>query len=400
MTCAALLFSVFTGATYADELTEILRAQEAQRASIQSLYVEYHEGGALMVKPGVLYPLGTVGPPDVDVKLCVAGGQIYYSTTTRFPDISNAAEQALRTNPEYQDTLGVLTKMPPDRLFKLIQRQKTLTESRTWYYDGHHLNEQLPGNLRTKGELPRPIFVVASAADPKRGVLPFPTFLEYAGFGILDPNRKLPDYNIPGMFHGVTPTVRKEQLEPGRREAYIVEIPNKLKLWMDPDLGFAIRRRELFENEKLAMVIESSDFVQVATGLWLPKRIDRFPYLLRGVAADSVGKPSMKITQIASVLEANNASRMQTLQMEPPPGAAVVDRRFASGKEAGDRSGELSYTQPAKSSDLDSVINEALSRSPERNRSKLWSFGMYFAGCTLAIVCVAGVFVATRKRKT
>lgn len=57
---------------------------------------------------------------------------------------------------------------------------------------------------------------------------------------------------------------------------HVLELPKKQRLWIDPNVGFAVRKREFYREAAGAPVARrytAGDFVEGAERVWLPKRV-------------------------------------------------------------------------------------------------------------------------------
>lgn len=108
---------------------------------------------------------------------------------------------------------------------------------------------------------------------------------------------------------------------------YLVERPGVDRMWFDPALGFALKRREWFSGRppSLSRRYELSDYREEEPGVWLPRMIRRVGFRPPGSAA-AVGGTEVETDSTAHVLRAEvNRVSEQQFQFRPLPGLLVMD---------------------------------------------------------------------------
>lgn len=146
----------------------------------------------------------------------------------------------------------------------------------------------------------------------------------------------------------------------------VAKLENWQTLWFDPALGYALRKRELFEGGKLKYEIIMNDFVESSPGLWIPRTVSYTTHALGEVPSEIQGKLALKHEIKMTRFEINNPKREGLFTMKVEPGALVVDTTTAPVGSAGEikpaPDGSIpavTYRQPASEADLDEVVNEA-----------------------------------------
>src|SRR5262249_22669872 len=108
---------------------------------------------------------------------------------------------------------------------------------------------------------------------------------------------------------------------------HVVEFPGVDKLWVDPAIGFAVRRREGSAGNPPALVAryELSDYRETAPGVWLPWKLRRVNYKIRPPSTQ--GDPLPEADSVATVARVEvNQVDSDLFRFTPPPGTLVQDR--------------------------------------------------------------------------
>jgi hypothetical protein len=99
------------------------------------------------------------------------------------------------------------------------------------------------------------------------------------------------------------------------------------KVWLDPAIGFAARRRELYAGKPsvLAILYELSDYREAAPGIWIPWSLRRVFYDTRHAAPAST--PLIDKDTVCTMLRAEvNQVPLDQFDFAPPPGTLVQNR--------------------------------------------------------------------------
>jgi len=193
---------------------------------------------------------------------------------------------------------------------------------------------------------------------------------------------------------------RKESLA-GAAEHFVVELQSgqkKHRFWLDPSLGHAVRRHEVWSaSGALAVAIDNSDFVKLTSpDLWLPRHC-RAEWHTWPVSVDQ------EFTRQPSVVVDVQATRLERARVPPEkftlnydkPGTAVADARLPGADKS--EGGRIDYRVPADPKDLDEAIRAAQERSgyaPLRRPLFVWVIGI-----SIAFGVLAGVIVLIRRRQ-
>jgi hypothetical protein len=121
--------------------------------------------------------------------------------------------------------------------------------------------------------------------------------------------------------------VLPEQEEVDGAWCHVVERPGQAKLWLDPAIGFAPRRKEYYAGrpELLTASIRLSDYREAAGGIWFPRKIERTIYDPAnprfGQADGLLSKSVCEVTQFVP-----NQLDPGRFAFKPPPGTLIQDR--------------------------------------------------------------------------
>jgi hypothetical protein len=120
--------------------------------------------------------------------------------------------------------------------------------------------------------------------------------------------------------------VRPYQEQADGAWCHVVEVPGVDELWLDPAVGFALRRRNWSGGEPGALFAryELSDYREAAPKVWMPWKIHRIVYDTRSPAS---GRRPVLVDALATVLSVKvNDVPAEVFQFTPPPGTLVQDR--------------------------------------------------------------------------
>jgi hypothetical protein len=167
---------------------------------------------------------------------------------------------------------------------------------------------------------------------------------------------------------------------------HVIEQPGGARLWIDPEIGFGVRRREVYVGRPLTLAsrYELSDFRE-RSGVWIPWKVSRTQFLtdLRTGAANA-----LILHTAATVVRVEvNETPEAFFRFEPPAGTLVKNRD--TGKN---------HQIPGGLSLLDSVIETTAARAPVTKgtpvaltASQKWE--MYGAFLTMLVVLVLNGWV-------
>jgi hypothetical protein len=173
-----------------------------------------------------------------------------------------------------------------------------------------------------------------------------------------------------------------------------IELDDKA-LWCDPQLGYAVRKcEEYFASDKTLAKCRYyySDFVNVADGVWLPKKCACDTYGTPDSPSQLHNVPLLRARYEVKEIHANDVSD-ELFTPAIPPGSLVNDGRYLHDKQT------LCYTMPANAKDLDAVIKSCLTgKDYKPTKRSIWQrmgIGIMFLGLGLS----TGVFIYRMRKR-
>jgi hypothetical protein len=174
---------------------------------------------------------------------------------------------------------------------------------------------------------------------------------------------------------------------------HVLEYPNIYKIWIDPKIGCAIRRRDKFSRSEGGSVLTGrvllKDYKEVAAGLYLPMNCVREDYAHLSNPSQYWGKKTMELHVAVRNVSVNGVTD-DDFGIELPPGTTVftADGSFST---PGDRS---------------AVLNEFAELAKERlgaqdgSASAKWRNWVLVAALIAIFVISLGKLVLLRRSKT
>jgi hypothetical protein len=224
---------------------------------------------------------------------------------------------------------------------------------------------------------------------PQEYMMNIGMFLPNAFDSASDESRRL--YQLPDVLSS------GEAMEGPRAEAVegipclVVGIAHRQLFWLDPALGYAVRKIDSF-NAKSRLLEgrrRNFDFVEVGPGIWLPKTC-WFEWCGHGgMAAPYVAKPMVRYVTKVAKLSINDVPDSQ-FSLTIDPGMLVVDNRNGIDHEA---TKAVSYVMPADPAKIDEAIAKALKGQGSSSR---WLPVIMWLN--VLIVMVLGVVFVYRRR--
>jgi hypothetical protein len=346
-------------------LDDITAAYQKQRQSVRTFLVEYE-----------LRSKGLVEMPVLSKHLNTA----YFLNE----DVTLAAKGDLR----YYHYVGHYKNQPGGQLLL-----------RTVVYDGKVLKEKRPLSGKAGPE------IVMVQAVRKLDTLYFPNM--YTGavcFTSPDPGEKQSGNvtardRIPEMFKTGTFVVAQQKENVDGADCVVVAAEGRQKLWLDPQKGYVVRKRELYNKDgEHTFTIHCREFESVTPDLWLPRHVTWLTIGPKTAPEEYRGKPLLQTDVQVRRLEVNQPAHDALFEFKVPPGTQVVDETITGEDtskltfEAGQESPTISYIQPVNDADLESVIAEAKARHEQKEPVGRRNLFLIINGVLLAVV--ASAFVA------
>jgi hypothetical protein len=194
--------------------------------------------------------------------------------------------------------------------------------------------------------------------------------------------------------------IRMER-EAGGMEHFVVELLSggkKHRFWLDPSLGHAVRRHEVWAaSEALAVVIDNSDFVKLTDPeLWLPRHCRAEWHTWPLIADKEFSRETAVVVDIqATRLERAHEPREKFTLKYDKPGTYISDGGLSGAEKA--EGGRIEYVVPADPANLEEAIRAAQQRSgyvPPRGPLVLWIIG----GSIVLGTAVIGIVLIRRRR--
>ncbi len=155
-------------------------------------------------------------------------------------------------------------------------------------------------------------------------------FYECSGWWPPDDDSQPPHHGTPPYPHEVLARpdcrVLPSQEPVDGHWCHVVQVADVEKLWFDAAIGFALRRRDLYEakSERPTVRYELSDFRENPSKTWMPWRLRR---LIHGEPQAGSTEPSIKSDTLAVVRKFEvNQVPADLFQFTPPAGTLVQDR--------------------------------------------------------------------------
>jgi hypothetical protein len=210
------------------------------------------------------------------------------------------------------------------------------------------------------------------------------------------------DHALPHMLDQYEFTVRGDKELIDNAECVVIEAADKHTIWLDPRLGYAVRKRDLFQDGLHTLTFACRDFIQLDDGLWLPRHIDWFD-IGSEVAGDGAPRVRMLRTSMdVNRIELNRPEHEALFEADFAPGTVVMnmdvaesDGKTNADRKPGDTIPTVAYNQPADEADLDEVISIAKTGSPPAGRSSRWV--TYFILANLILIFAIVLLILRRR---
>lgn len=286
----------------------------------------------------------------------------------------------------------------------------TVSPDRTIVYDGTKIKERRP--MGKKGGQS----MILVQAVRKENVLYFPvTYTSAICLMTPDPGEKEPGSvtardRIPEVFKTAAFAVAPQPETVDGAACVVVAAAGAQKLWLDPSKGFAVRKRELYQDGEHTFTILCQEHEQVAPGVWLPRLVTWLSIGPKSAPEDLRGKPMLQTDARVRRLEVNRTEHDALFQVKVPPGSPVLDETLTGldptqvSMKGGNQSPTLSYVQPVNEADLESVISKAKAASDgaaaEGRRSRFLVINLILIGLVVTAVLGRKVYLQRRAAKS
>ena len=234
-----------------------------------------------------------------------------------------------REFPAVRGNFNAMFELPYDRVRAAVDRaakEHTEKSLKIVLFDGQKIWEHRPDEEFATDGAKRRAFTVVDPARIDRQFVPG-TLLDDMLYGFdIAPFRRESEHRrrnrVPEVFEG-----GEFRLREGDESGWVVaEAPGKERIYFDPALQFAVRKRQWFMDGKVCFEFEGRDYEQLADGIWLPRDAVETAYgtkLSRHPAC--LGKPLFHNRFKVERLELNRPEHLALLAADVPAGAWVVD---------------------------------------------------------------------------
>jgi hypothetical protein len=261
-----------------------------------------------------------------------------------------------------------------DEVARILPSLSPKRSERILVYDGKLLYEKSPFSTSELGITHRVYF--KSNPQEKKEHLFETNLLDVMLYGFdingLDQDtQQRKRYRLPDLFSVDQCSVTTDTKGIEGTKSVVLEAPGNLKIWLDPDLAYAVRRREVTLDGRMILRYECSDFEKVVSNVWMPRTVVATNYGDQRVPEPWRGKPMTEKRWDVSVLEANSPDHEAFFHLTPEPGSKVFDQTLKPVDLAGNpvevkplANGivpTVAYVQPANRDDVEKVAKQARS---------------------------------------
>ena len=153
-------------------------------------------------------------------------------------------------------------------------------------------------------------------------------------------------------------------------ECIVLETPGEHWIALDPEIGYAVRKRSWFMDGQLVWEFTADRFEQDGESVWIPRRYAQTQYGLAKFHGEPFdGKPLFRMEGVVTHVAVDNPTTDALFAMTPTAGAWVVDETLPAiapdgsptipSTEASNEIPTVSYIQPADARDLELVARKA-----------------------------------------
>jgi len=348
-------------------LRDIAEAYKKHRQGLASLLVEYKERTDPLIPREELLRVKIIPARDEEqMTICVSDNRVYYRSVSKRSPVGKVFSEAQRKDPGITRTSEAVQKLSPGEFQRRLDALPSLTVERLLIYDGAAIHEKIPKRA-SGGKSDVDSYAILKPGHGKGYYFPV-TYLQWVFYGFQDSSVDGSRDHIPRVFDAARFDISPMREQVDGSECMVLEARGYQRIWADPALGFAVRRREIFHEGTLILQVHCRDFDQVVPGVWLPREVERVVIgsaEIPGLPINLRGKPLLKIREQVNRFEVNAASHSKMLILTPKPGSRISDHTLppvdASGRPIDDigRRHQVTYIQPADAADLEPIKHEA-----------------------------------------
>jgi hypothetical protein len=278
-------------------LEDITEAYRRHYQAVKTLKVVYERAGSPLIDKEVLNKHGIRQQRPSIRTIVTAENKLYYHSAYTLPATESRGEKK-REKVQWYDGSRLIVKIASTPRIRAYSIRDTRYEREYWSSSGRYHEHVL-----------------------------FATLMP----GLPNDNERAKRHRIPELFSGAAFSVSDSPEKVNGVDCVVVEATGHDKLWLDPDRGFALRRRELWREDTLWNVTECDDLAEVAPGVWMPKTVIITSFGLPEpfeLPAEYEGKPYWRTTLRVKAIEANDPEHVEAVTFDPAPGARVTDERY------------------------------------------------------------------------
>lgn len=278
-------------------------------------------------------------------------------------------------------------------------------------YDGQKLWEFQPDvHLTMADGVARRAFEVVNPARLQRGYLPRSVLddqlFSFAIPGLPSTEEDRRKDRLPSLFDGGGFRLLDRREAVDGVECLVAGNPDQGRLYFDPELAFALRKRQWYLGGQLIYGFVAGDFEKLAENLWFPRTL---VYTQYGPKSDEQysGKPLHREVVHVTKLELNNPEHLKYFTVNVPPGSWVTNETLtpldAKGQPASfpkltsNEIPSVSYIQPADPKDLEKVVADARQDAGARSPELVGGFRGLLVWFTIGMVAAVTLAVAYRR---
>ncbi len=402
-----------------DDLSTVYIKKYAQ---VTTLRYESTSRVEAKIEPELVYrEFRVFSPADVQsVVIYHRDGRLYHSVldpwSVAYTDFD---ARFMREHPNAQDAADMFT-LPYGRvqtLAKVALSEVQAVSPLVRVYDGRRLWQMEPGQRLETPNRSVEAFVIV---DTNRVASPFlpETLLDGLLFGFDMPRLSFDSQTrarnrLPDLLTAAGAGIASAEERVDGALCVVVDLADTQRLWLDPALGFAVRKRLWFLDKKEIYELTARDFEKLGDDLWLPHEAVYTQYgHAQAAGGNYTGKPIYDRRLTVANWKLNDPADLGYLAVEIPAGSVVIDqtiepmddsgRPIAHAKKGDNVVPSVSYTQPANARDLDRVVREAQEEAGRAGRELRTQPANYFRSTLLwfnvGVLAVLVLTVVLRRR--
>ncbi len=338
-----------TGQVVSTTLEDITKAYRGHYKAVKTLKVVYEQVMTPLVDMDVLWNhrMSYEWPPST-YTVVSEEGKLYYRYVTKRTQIGDILDLLEKDKP------ARFPKMKSGQRFDLrkygnppltyaeIKEKLPLVEPEKYWsmrmYDGSTYYSGIPGALIV-GQPRETSYAINDTTNHEKVSYLGTHYPDRVLFGMPLPGLRTDSEQhkknrVPDLFSYADFSVSERIERVSGTDCVVLEAPGHEKLWLDPQRGFALLRREQYSKGHLSTRTECGDLVEVVPGVWMPKKVTLTTFAGLGIWPNLPeqyhGKPWRQTTLRVKTLEVNDPKHQEYFKFRPEPGAPVHDLRLRS----------------------------------------------------------------------